>query len=144
MRRSPAPSIGRTSGCFDCEGYGRSDKHRPINANISDGADDLLAVSETIAKLTSDRLLLYGASSGALQAALFAQREPRRVARGAQRRANNRRPIDRAFVHSIFTRDRLYGLNPPRCEPALPAVSQACGGSVVRSARPPIGRVRPA
>ena len=119
--------LGYDTWCFDCEGYGRSDKQRPINASISDGADDLVAVSEYIAKTTSEKLLLYGASSGALRAALFAQREPRRVARLAldafvwtgegsptlaerkkriaQWRASNRRPIDRAFVHSIFTRD---------------------------------------
>lgn len=119
--------LGYDTWCFDCEGYGRSDKQRPMNASLSDGADDLVAVSDYITKTTSEKLLLYGASSGALRAALFAQREPRRVARLAldafvwtgdgsptlaerkkritQWRASNRRPIDRAFVHSIFTRD---------------------------------------
>src|SRR6478609_6341850 len=70
---------------------------------------------------------VYGSSSGALKAALFTERHPERVARLAldafvwtgkgsptleQRRkrlpefaAKNRRPIDRAFVHSIFERD---------------------------------------
>jgi pimeloyl-ACP methyl ester carboxylesterase len=73
------------------------------------------------------KLLVYGISSGALKAALFAQNHPERVARLAldafvwtgessptlAERAKrlpefqkvNRRPIDRAFVHSIFTRD---------------------------------------
>ena len=73
------------------------------------------------------KLLVYGISSGALKAALFAQRHPERVARLAldafvwtgegsptlaERRkklpefmAKNRRPIDRAFVRSIFMRD---------------------------------------
>ncbi|HEX7890693.1 MAG TPA: alpha/beta fold hydrolase [Ramlibacter sp.] len=113
---------------MDNEGYGRSDKHRPINANISNGADDLAAGSEYIlAKTGAKNLLMYGISSGALKAALFAQRHPGRVAKLAldafvwtgegsptleQRKkklaefqAKNRRDIDRAFVHSIFNRD---------------------------------------
>ncbi len=114
--------------CLDNEGYGRSDKSRPINFDISNGADDLAAASERIAAETGDgKLLLYGISSGALKAALFAQRHPERVARLAldafvwtgegsptlaERRkrlaefqSTNRRPIDRAFVRSIFERD---------------------------------------
>ena len=119
---------GFDTWCFDCEGYGRSDKSRPVNADISCGADDLAAVTETIIRLTgTPRLLLYGASSGALRAALFAQRHPERVQRLAldalvytgegsptlaERRkrlatwrGSNRRPIDREMVRSIFTRD---------------------------------------
>ena len=113
---------------MDNEGYGRSDKHRPINSDISNGADDLAAGSEYILKQSgAKKLLMYGISSGALKAALFTQRHPERVAKIAldafvwtgegsptleQRkkkldefRAKNRRPIDRAFVHSIFNRD---------------------------------------
>ena len=113
---------------MDNEGYGRSDKHRPINCDISNGADDLAAGSEYILKETGARqLLLYGISSGALKAALFTERHPQRVAKLAldafvwtgqgsptleQRKkklpefqTRNRRPIDRAFVHSIFQRD---------------------------------------
>jgi len=113
---------------LDNEGYGRSDKSRPINCDIANGADDLAAASEYILKHTSTKkLLVYGISSGALKAALFAERHPERVARLAldayvwtgkgsptlaERRkrlpefsARNRRPIDRAFVHSIFKRD---------------------------------------
>ena len=119
---------GYDTWCVDCEGYGRSDKWRPVNADVSCGADDLVAASEYILKQSVDRkLLLYGASSGALRAGLFAQRHPDRVQRLAldalvwtgegsptlaerkkrleEYRANNRRPIDRAFVRSIFTRD---------------------------------------
>jgi non-heme chloroperoxidase len=119
---------GFDTWCMDNEGYGRSDKKRPINCDISNGADDLAAGSEYVMKASgARRLLLYGISSGALKAALFAQRHPERVARLAldafvwtgegsptlaERRkrlpefqAKNRRPIDRAFVRSIFNRD---------------------------------------
>ena len=114
---------GFDTWCFDNEGYGRSDKSRAINFDVSNGADDLLCVSEYIGR----PLLVYGISSGALKAALFAQRYPERVKRLAldafvwtgegsptlaERRkrlpefaSRNRRPIDRAFVRSIFNRD---------------------------------------
>jgi pimeloyl-ACP methyl ester carboxylesterase len=119
---------GFDTWCMDHEGYGRSDKSRPINCDIPNGADDLAAGTDYILKTTgAKKLLVYGISSGALRAALFAQRHPERVARLAldafvwtgegsptlaERRkrlpefsAKNRRPIDRAFVHSIFERD---------------------------------------
>jgi len=119
---------GFDTWCMDMEGYGRSDKSRPINCDISNGADDLAAGSEYILRTTgAKKLLLYGISSGALRAALFTQRHPERVARLAldamvwtgegsptlaERKkrlpefmAKNRRPIDRAFVRSVFTRD---------------------------------------
>ena len=113
---------------MDNEGYGRSSKHRDINFDISNGADDLAAGSDYIMKQSGAKsLLMYGISSGALKAALFTERYPERVARIAldafvwtgegshtlkQRKkklpeflAKNRRAIDRAFVHSIFQRD---------------------------------------
>jgi pimeloyl-ACP methyl ester carboxylesterase len=119
---------GFDTWCMDHEGYGRSDKSRPINCDIPNGADDLAAGTDYILKTTgAKKLLVYGISSGALRAALFAQRHPERVSRLAldafvwsgegsptlaERRkklpefsAKNRRPIDRAFVHSIFERD---------------------------------------
>jgi pimeloyl-ACP methyl ester carboxylesterase len=119
---------GFDTWCMDNEGYGRSDKRRPINCDIPNGADDLAAGTEYLLQTTgAQKLLVYGISSGALKAALFAQRHPERVARLAldafvwtgegsptlaERRkrlpefqAKNRRPIDRAFVHSIFSRD---------------------------------------
>jgi len=119
---------GYDTWCLDNEGYGRSDKKRPINFDISNGADDLAAASGYILKNSySKKLLVYGISSGALKAGLFAQRHPERVARLAldafvwtgdgsptlaERRkklpefqSKNRRPIDRAFVQSIFARD---------------------------------------
>lgn len=119
---------GYDTWCMDNEGYGRSDKSRPINCGIANGAEDLAAGSEYILRATGTRqLLVYGISSGALKAALFAQQHPERVARLAldafvwtgegsptlaERRkklpefqSQNRRPIDRTFVRSIFTRD---------------------------------------
>src|SRR6201993_4806093 len=68
--------------CVDMEGYGRSTKNRDNNAPISQGADDCYAAATYIAKLRGKRpLLVYGISSGALRAALFAQRHPEMVAR---------------------------------------------------------------
>ena len=119
---------GFDTWCLDNEGYGRSDKKRPINFDISNGADDLEVASKFILGKTRDKkLLVYGISSGALKAALFAERHPERVARLAldafvwtgegsptlaERKkrlpefiSKNRRPIDRAFVRSIFARD---------------------------------------
>ena len=114
--------------CVDMEGYGRSDKSRDIFCDISNGADDLSAATDYLRKVRGiESVMAYGISSGALRAALFAQRHPERVSRLAldafvwtgegaptleQRRkklpefiANRRRPIDRAFVYSIFERD---------------------------------------
>jgi pimeloyl-ACP methyl ester carboxylesterase len=113
---------------MDNEGYGRSSKHRDINFDIANGAEDLAAGSAYILqRARSKQLMVYGISSGALKAALFAQRPPERVARLAldafvwtgdgsptlaerkkrlpEFQAKNRRPIDRAFVRSIFNRD---------------------------------------
>jgi pimeloyl-ACP methyl ester carboxylesterase len=120
--------LGYDTWCVDCEGYGRSDKKRPVNADVACGADDLAAASEQIMRISGgDKLLVYGASSGALRAGLFAQRHPERVRRLvldafvwtgegsptlaerrkrlAEDRASHRRPIDRAMIRSIFTRD---------------------------------------
>lgn len=120
--------LGFDTWTMDNEGYGRSDKHRPINNDIANGADDIEAVTDYIARVSGVKsYLIYGISSGALKAALFAQRHPERVERLAldafvwtgegsptleQRRKRlpefikmTRRPIDRAFVRSIFERD---------------------------------------
>jgi pimeloyl-ACP methyl ester carboxylesterase len=119
---------GYDTWCLDCEGYGRSDKWRPVNSDIACGADDVAAASQYIMKQTGGgKLLLYGSSSGALRAGLFAQRHPERVQRLAldalvytgegsptlarrrerlaEYRASNKRKIDREMIRSIFTRD---------------------------------------
>src|SRR5450759_4918160 len=114
--------------CVDMEGYGRSDKKRDITCDIANGADDLAAATGYIIKTRGIKsFLTYGISSGALRAALFAQRHPDRVARLAldafvwtgkgsptleQRRKKlpefmkaKRRPIDRAFAYAILALD---------------------------------------
>jgi pimeloyl-ACP methyl ester carboxylesterase len=119
---------GYDTWCVDMEGYGRSTKDRDHNSPIACGADDCFAAATYIQQLRGRTpLLVYGISSGALRAALFAQRHPELVARLtcdamvwtgegsptlAERRkklpefrASNRRPIDRKFVRSIFERD---------------------------------------
>src|SRR4029079_561129 len=119
---------GFTCWTVDMEGYGRSTKTRDIFCDIANGADDLAAATDYIRRTRGiGSFLTYGISSGALRAALFAERHPERVARLAldayvwtgkgaptleQRRkklpeftARKRRPIDRAFVYSIFERD---------------------------------------
>jgi pimeloyl-ACP methyl ester carboxylesterase len=110
------------------EGYGRSTKNRDNNAPIAQGADDCFAAATYIQKLRGKRpFLVYGISSGALRAAMFAERHPDLVGRLAldamvwtgegsptladrrkklpEFQAKNRRPIDKAFIHSIFDRD---------------------------------------
>jgi pimeloyl-ACP methyl ester carboxylesterase len=119
---------GYDTWCVDMEGYGRSTKDRNNNSDISQGTDDLAAAATYIRKLRGDRpFLVYGISSGALRAALFAQRNPEMVGRIAldamvwtgegsptlderkkklaDFKAKNRRPIDKPFVYSIFNRD---------------------------------------
>ncbi|PWK33485.1 alpha/beta hydrolase [Cupriavidus plantarum] len=119
---------GFDTWCVDSEGYGRSSKHRDINFDIANGAADLAAATTYMTGHTgAERFLVYGISSGALKAALFAQQHPERVERlaldafvwtgegsptlEARRKrldewlSKNRRPIDNAFVHSIFNRD---------------------------------------
>jgi pimeloyl-ACP methyl ester carboxylesterase len=114
--------------CVDMEGYGRSTKDRDNNAPIAQGADDCFAAASHIQKLRGKRpVMVYGISSGALRAALFAQRHPGLVGRLAldamvwtgegsptlaerkkrlpEFQSKNRRPIDKAFIHSIFDRD---------------------------------------
>jgi pimeloyl-ACP methyl ester carboxylesterase len=119
---------GFDTWCVDMEGYGRSDKHRDITCDIANGADDLAAASAYIQSLRKNHgFLVYGISSGALRAAMFAEAHPQRISRLAldafvwtgegsptleQRRKklpqfldSKRRPIDRDFVYSIFNRD---------------------------------------
>jgi pimeloyl-ACP methyl ester carboxylesterase len=127
------------------EGYGRSDKQRDITYDIANGADDCAAASAYIEKTRhAGPLLVYGISSGALRAAMFAERHPERVKRLvldafvwtgegsptlAERKkklpeyvkAGNRRPINPAFVQSIFDRDHPGTAD----QPTIDAFAQA-------------------
>ncbi|WP_137391074.1 alpha/beta hydrolase [Rhodoligotrophos defluvii] len=125
---------------LDHEGYGRSTV-TDSNSDIACGVEDLKAATAVIARETGAmRMNFYGLSSGALRVAAFAQAMPERAARivldafvwtgeGSptlakrrqgvdQFRANNRRPIDHAFIESIFTRDKPGTTHP--------AVIEAC------------------
>jgi pimeloyl-ACP methyl ester carboxylesterase len=120
--------LGYDTWTFDHEGYRRSRGRPNVSADIAMGADDLEAVTDYMrAAAGIEQVLAYGVSSGALRAALFAQRHPERVKRLAldafvwtgegsptleQRRkrlaefeASSRRPVDQAFLRTIFTRD---------------------------------------
>ncbi len=113
---------------IDNEGYGLSDKSRQITFNVANGADDLEAAVRYIQTKNGGRApMIYGISSGALKAALLAQRHPEMVSRLVldafvwtgensptliERRkkldywsSRIRRPIDLAYVHSVFNRD---------------------------------------
>jgi pimeloyl-ACP methyl ester carboxylesterase len=113
---------------FDCENYGRSSRTSG-NSDIASGAADLRATMDLIERETGvTRASLFGESSGALRAALYAVHHPERVERLvlsaytytgkgsptlAKRaldlerlRANPRRLRDRAMIESIFLRDK--------------------------------------
>lgn len=121
-------SQGFDAWCVDMQGYGRSEKDRSHNSDIATGAADCAAAARYIQSLRGNiPLHVYGISSGALRAALFAQNNPAMVKRLAldafvytgagsptlaertkklpQFLAKSTRPIDRAFVYSVFERD---------------------------------------
>jgi pimeloyl-ACP methyl ester carboxylesterase len=136
---------------LDHEGYGRSDR-TDGNSDIASGVEDLRAGVAVVERETGQsRYMFYGQSSGALRAAAFAQARPERVERvvldafvwtgkdaptllkrreGLEYfRTHNRRPVDRAFFHSIFTRDKP-GLSDPAVPDALADAELAYGDSV--------------
>jgi pimeloyl-ACP methyl ester carboxylesterase len=113
---------------MDHEGYGKSGR-TDGNSPIAEGVRDLAAGMEVVARETGQAAgAFYGSSSGALRAAAFAEAHPDRVdnlvldafvwtGEGSptlierrkkldQWRASNMRPVDRAFFHSIFNRDK--------------------------------------
>jgi len=120
--------LGYDVWTMDFEGYGRSDKTEN-NSDIASGADDLAQAMKIVERETGRHgVFMYGGSSGALRACLYAQRNPGRVLKlmvsalvytGAgsptlakrrekleEYRANPRRKVDRDFIHSMFTRDK--------------------------------------
>lgn len=143
--------LGYDVWTMDHEGYGRSDR-TDSHSGIASGAQDLAAAMEIVRRETGrDSVFMYGGSSGALRAALYAQQNPGRVKRlmvsalvytGAgsptlakrrekvdEYRANPRRKVDRAFVHSMFTRDKP-GTSEMIAADALAEAELALGDSV--------------
>jgi pimeloyl-ACP methyl ester carboxylesterase len=113
---------------MDHENYGRSSR-TDTNSDIASGARDLEAALPIVMRETgADGFHVFGSSSGALRAGMFAMDNPARVrslildafvwtgegsptlAKRAENldyfRANPKRPVDRAFFHSIFNRDK--------------------------------------
>lgn len=136
---------------LDHEGYSRSTR-TDGNSDIACGVEDLTAGVRVIERETGLRsYMFYGQSSGALRAAAFAQACPERVERlvldafvwtGKDAptlvkrrealeffRSHNRRPVDRAFFHSIFNRD-MPGLSHPAVPDALAEAELALGDAV--------------
>jgi pimeloyl-ACP methyl ester carboxylesterase len=135
----------------DFENYGRSSR-TDANSDIASGAADLRATSNLIASETgAKKYCLYGESSGALRAALFAAENPDRVDRlalGAYTytggdsptlanrakdlayyKSHNRRLRDATMIASIFTRDKP-GTSDPRVPDAVAAVELKYGDQV--------------
>jgi len=136
---------------MDFEGYGRSSQGSG-NSDISSGAEDLRAAAEVMVRETrKSRFHLYGESSGALRAGVFAMAAPERVERlvlasftwtgqgspTLQKRAeslefyrtHNRRPRDRNMIRSIFTRDKP-GTSDPAVAEAMADEELKFGDSV--------------
>jgi pimeloyl-ACP methyl ester carboxylesterase len=113
---------------MDHEGYGRSSRSER-NSDVEMALEDLDCAIALIEKETGQSTaFFYGQSGGALRAALYAQMRPRHVIKvvldafvwtgeGSPTLAKRReqvdkwqsshiRPIDKGFMHSIFTRDK--------------------------------------
>ena len=128
--------LGYDCWTIDHENYGRSSQTES-NSNIASGAEDIKAGLEVISRETGQQKVhLFGESSGALRAGLYATLQPDRVDRlvvGAftykgensptlterakqldYYRTHNRRLRDRAMIRSIFTRDK-----PGTSDPAI-------------------------
>lgn len=136
---------------LDCENYGRSSR-TDGTSDISSGADDIAAALDVIERESGQRAVsLFGESSGALRAALFARRFPERVAnlilsaytytgKGSSTlakraqdmeiyRNTSRRKRDRAMIDSIFTRDKP-GTSHPGVPDAIAAAELPYGEQV--------------
>jgi pimeloyl-ACP methyl ester carboxylesterase len=113
---------------MDHEGYGKSDSTEG-NSPVAEGVHDLRAGMDIVGRETGRKnYALYGASSGALRAAAFAENHPEYVERlildafvytgegsptlreRAKKMdiwtASNMRKVDKPFFLSIFTRDK--------------------------------------
>ncbi len=136
---------------LDCENYGRSSRTSGTS-DIAGGAADILATLELVERETGvTRAHIFGESSGALRAALFAVTHPERAGRLvlsaythtgkgsptlAKRaldierfKANPRRTRDQAMIESIFQRDKP-GTSVPGVAAAIGAVELTFGDQV--------------
>jgi pimeloyl-ACP methyl ester carboxylesterase len=136
---------------LDCENYGRSSRTSGTS-DIASGAADIDAVLDLVRRETgAERAHIFGESSGALRAALFAVEHPERTDRLvlsaythtgkgsptlAKRaldierfRANPRRTRDQAMIDSIFQRDKP-GTSVPGVAAAIGAVELTFGDQV--------------
>ena len=143
--------LGYDVWTVDFDNYGRSSRNNG-SSNIANGADDLMTTTDLIARVTgASTVHLFGESSGALRAALFASRAPERTGRivlaaytytgaGSPTLANrakdlafyqshNRRPRDQAMIDSIFTRDKA-GTSDPRVPAAIGLAELPYGNEV--------------
>ena len=121
-------SYGFDVWTLDHEGYGRSDR-TDGNSNVMNAIPELEeSIKIMEAETGHTAAAFYGSSSGALRAAVYAEAHPERVSklildafvytgRDAptlierakkldQWNSNNTRPVNRDFIHSIFTRDK--------------------------------------
>jgi len=151
-------ALGYDVWTMDHDGYGRSGWTEGSNSGIQSGADDLqLAVPFVLETTGVSTLSMFGSSSGALRASLFATRNPETVSRlgmaalvytGAgsptleQRRtklpeysASPRRKVNLAFYEGMFNRDKpgtSEALVPQAIAAAeLPLVSEVPTGTYV-------------
>ena len=129
--------LGYDVWTMDHENYGRSTHRDSTNSDIASGAEDMKAGMQAIVKETgAQKAHIFGESSGAIRAGLYASLEPQHVdrlvlgaftykgdnsptlaERGKQLefyKTHNRRLRDRTMIRSIFTRDR-----PGTSDPAL-------------------------
>jgi alpha-beta hydrolase superfamily lysophospholipase len=143
--------LGYDVWTMDHEGYGYSDR-TGSNSDIQCGADDLTAAFQLVAEKTGRKsLLLFGESSGALRAGVFAAANPGRVDRlilhaftytgenapEIERRrkqvdyyrANPRRPFGMKQIQSMFDRD-VAGKADPAVIQALADFELKFGDSV--------------
>jgi pimeloyl-ACP methyl ester carboxylesterase len=123
---------------MDCENYGRSTRDTGTNSDIVSGVADMEAAFPIVESVTGQKSFrVKGQSAGAIRAGVFANRHPERVERlildaftwtgegapeimrrrrdVAQYEASPTRPLTRATLQGIFSRD-----DPSTFDPAVP------------------------
>lgn len=144
-------AAGFDTWALDCEGYGKSTRSDG-NCDVATGAQDIQAAMAVLERETGlKRYHLFGESSGALRAGVFAMHAPERVNRlvlsaftytgkdsptlAARSknldffRTHNLRKRDADMIHSIFTRDKP-GTGDPAAADALAKAELQFGDTV--------------